>query len=265
VEIDIKNAFEGIGLPTLSKPKISKSRFSVFLGGGSTNTTDKNVLQYKTNNLIYHPRPTANNPNPKPDTLKYLRKSYSGYHFSFGLQYQKLLSPRWSFYSGLHYSYLSNTQRIGPKTMRSLAISQSLDTSFSANRSFIKVPYHYIDGTNAVVRNYGHWVELPISFGYTINPDAKNKVEVRTGVTAAYMFSYRWLIADGRYSKFYYSGSLTTERIFNWHGDVALTLPGSLTLGLQMKHSITPLAKKPVQPSLYWSNFSVYSTIPLHK
>ncbi len=244
-----------------NKQKKSKSVWSFLFAGGTTNTTSSNFLFSKKNESIYTTsRGTT-------DTAKSMRAAYTGFHATVGIQYSLALNPRWTMYTGLQYSFLLNHQRTGPKVIQESEIATTYDTSLAAaSHSYTKIDYHYPDGTSALNTNHASWLEMPVGIGYKINPSAKHiKFEVRTGVSVAHMFDNKWLIPDGRYNKFYYSNALTNDMIVNWHGDFVVTLPKNKIIGLQIQHSITSFAKQPVQPSLYWSNISIYTTIPLRK
>jgi hypothetical protein len=243
------------------------SPWSLLIGIGATNTVDKNGILMKKETVLYTPQPSVTNSNPLPDTARYMRKSFYGYHFTIGLQYMEQFSKHWKWYSGLQYTYASNKQEAGKKTLLPLNVSLTSDTAYNAFAHYIKVPYHYLDEKNLpavnTIRNYSHSIQLPVSIAYVTNPNAARTLEIKSGIITDWMLAYKWLLPDGRYGKFYYSESLTNTWIFNWHADAVLTLKNKTQIGMQMKHSITPLAKYPVKPSLYWNHFTLYATIPL--
>lgn len=243
------------------------SPWSLLIGIGATNTVDKNGILMKKETVLYTPQPSVNNPNPLPDTARYMRKSFYGHHFTIGLQYMEQFSKHWKWYSGLQYTYASNKQEAGKKALMPLNVSLTSDTAYNAFAHYIKVPYHYLDEKNLpavnTIRNYSHSIQLPVSIAYVTNPNAKRTLEIKSGIITDWMIAYKWLLPDGRYGKFYYSESLTNNWIFNWHADAVLTLKNKTQIGMQMKHSITPLAKYPVKPSLYWNHFTLYATVPL--
>lgn len=239
------------------KPR--KVNWSVLISGGTTNTTDHDFLFRSPRTLVYKPANSTVN-----DTLTKMKRGYTGFHATLGIQYSNKLSRRWTLYSGLQYSFLLNHQWTGKKVVEeSEIISQSLDTSYSSSKSFVKIPYHFPSGTSSDNTNAANWLEVPVGFGYTFNPAGRTTFEMRAGASLAEMFGERWLVADGRYNKFYYSKALTNNTIVNWHADFFVSMPGQKRIGLQVQHSITSFAKKPVQLPTYWSNVSLYTTIPL--
>ena len=239
------------------KPK--KVTWSVVISGGTTNTTDHDFLFRSPRTLVYKPANSSIN-----DTLTKMKRGYTGFHATLGIQYSNKLSRRWTLYSGLQFSFLLNHQWTGKKVVEeSEIISQSVDTSYSSSKSFVKIPYHFPSGTSSDNTNSANWLEVPVGFGYTFNPAGRTTFELRAGASLAQMFGERWLVADGRYNKFYYSKALTNNTIANWHADLFVSLPGQKRIGLQIQHSITSFAKKPVQLPTYWSNVSLYTTIPL--
>ncbi len=232
-----------------------KSAWSFLFDGGTTNTTNNNAFFKKSNPLIYH-NGTAS------DTLKSMKPAYPGFHAGVGIQYSLALSRRWSFYSGLQVSFLLNHQRTGTEVREESEISNATDT-LSSNQKYVQIPYHYVDGVSTNLTNYATWLEVPVGFGYKIIPRGKVKVELRGGGSVAHMSTDKWLIPDGRYDKFYYCNPLTNNYIVNIHEDIVVTLPNHKIIGLQYQHSLSGLAKKEVEPALYWSNISLYTTIPL--
>ncbi|MGI8952178.1 MAG: hypothetical protein ACR2FN_11410 [Chitinophagaceae bacterium] len=253
------NNFNTIADISNKKYKANKPKKWFFLiSGGTTNTTNKDFLFRTDNNLIYQ-LPG----NTRADTLRQMKQAYTGAHITAGVEYRQQLTQHWALYSGLQYSFLLNHQRTGNKYIGPTNISRRFDTSSSPSGRFVKIPYHYVTGVNVTHTNYTNWLELPVSVGYTINPKAHTKLELKSGGSIAYMMYDHWLIPDGRYNKFYYSKELTNYYIVNLHADAIVTLSKNKTVGIQWQHSITPLAKNPVQPSVYWSNISIFTTIPL--
>ncbi len=243
------------GTAAIKNKSAKKSLWSFFFDGGSTNTTNRNAFFKKSNPLIYHN-------GTESDTVKSMKPAYPGFHAGVGIQYSLALSKHWSFYTGLQLSFLLNHQRTGTEVRQESEISNATDT-LSADQKYVQIPYHYVDGVSTDLTNYATWLEVPVGFGYKIIPRGKVKVELRGGASVAHMSTDKWLIPDGRYDRFYYCNPLTNNYIVNLHEDIVVTLPNHKIIGLQYQHSLSGLAKKEVEPALYWSNISLYTTIPL--
>jgi hypothetical protein len=239
-----------------SVKKIKRSLWSFVFGGGSTNTVDRNMFLRKSKPLIY------TNSAGKSDTVKNMRPAYIGFHVTGGVQYSFAFNKHWTLFSGLQYSFLLNHQRTGINVNQTSEISNAADT-LNKSQQYFKILSHFINGVIDVNTNTASWLEAPVSFGYKINPRSKVTLELRAGASFTHMFADRWLIPDGRYDKFYYSNELTNNYIVCAHEDIVLTLPKHKLVGLQFQHSITSLGKNAVQPAVYWSNMSLYTTIPL--
>jgi len=179
-------------------------------------------------------------------------KMYSpqaGITIQLGISYEKGFSNRWSWFTGLQYRYLQNSQPTGiPKD------SLSIGGNYSG--------LYYKPGNRQNIINHAHWLELPAGLNYNINPKAKTKIIISAGVSIAWMFADKWLINDEINRKYYYHSPFNNHFIVNAMLGASADFKNKFQLGIHLQQSMLAVNKLN-QSKLYWSMVSLQFSKPL--
>ncbi len=145
----------------------------------------------------------------------------NGLHFHVGIARKTSVSKQWYVTTGLQYQYLQSKQTVGQDSV-GLFSSGNLTTK----------------------TNYAHWLQVPVSVGYIVNPAAKNQVSVTMGGSLAWAFSKKWLITDIATETLYYNPSLNNNMLLGLHGGLSYHHADKYTIALLAAYTTTPIHKK---------------------
>ncbi len=178
----------------------------------------------------------------------------NGFQLTTGMQYQQLLSKRWKLNTGLQYRYLQNKQLVKNDTtpfFQSLGVVDRFVSSFS-NTS----------GKIVTVTNHAHWLEVPLTFSYALNPTSKNRVSLIAGGAVAWAFAEKWLISDAANSNFYYNTSLNNKLLFNVNAGLSLDMNSKLQIACMAQQSLTPIHKNTTD-KFYYTQYTIQLSKPI--
>jgi len=248
----------------------NKTHWHIIVGGGITSTNAKgtsklaNSASYSDVTSPSTPGSGSNNgSSARADSTSLIVKPQTGYHLLAGISYEHTLSKRWKISAGLQYRFLSNTQKTGRSIDSTLKVlAQSNYTSSLSNLASID-NFNYA-GYSSTATNTAHWLEVPLTIEYTLNPSNKTKYYIDAGVSYAWMFASKWLIPDSRYSKLYYNNDFLNHHILNWQLGFGINTINGWKFGLKYQQSSTTVAEKFIEPHLRWQNISFYTGIPLN-
>jgi hypothetical protein len=247
---------------SIQNGKRKRGNWLITIGAGITSTKENggnSLLSNDSEDKSLNPAdgPTGGPSTNSPDSSYKIIKPDNGHHFAAGIIYQYPFSKKWIVSSGLQYRFLTNKQQGG----------KHVDSSFSVSvenySSLISVTGYYRAGYKHDITNKAHWFEIPLNIAYNINPSAKTKIQLSAGASYARMFAEKWLIPDSRNNRLYYNEQLLHNSIFNWQVGTDITFSPGWTIGLQFQQSISTVASKSVEPSLYWQNLSLHMAFPL--
>lgn len=172
----------------------------------------------------------------------------NGFSFHAGIMYSQNIHRRWQASTGLLYRYLQNRQYVG-------------SDSIALNTSYI---YFSNVQKKSLKTNYTHWLQLPLSIEYTINPSSRYQLQLLGGGSVAWVLSEQWLITnktDTLYP-YHYNSSLNNRFIANLHLGIGLNCNNRFCISLLAEQSLTPIHKSTTE-KFYWSQFSLQISKPL--
>lgn len=247
----------------------NKTHWHFIVGGGITSTNAKSGSKLASSSsfddITSPSTPSNGNTNggsSRADSTGLIVKPQAGYHLLAGVSYERSLSKRWKISGGVQYRFLSNTQKVGrgiDSTLKVLA-----QGAYAASLNLASVNNFNYAGYSATVTNTAHWLEIPVTIEYTLNPSNKTKYYLDAGASYAWMVASKWLIPDSRYSKLYYNNDFLNHHILNWQLGLGVNTISGWKFGLKYQQSSTTVAEKFIEPHLRWQNISFYTGIPLN-
>ncbi len=169
-----------------------------------------------------------------------------GFNLYSGITYQYPINKRWMLNTGLLYHYLQNKQSVGS------------DSAAASSITYFRI------GNISTKTNFAHWLQLPLSLGYNLNPSAKNKFQILLGSSLAWSVAEKWLVTDGNHLPYpyYYNASLNNRVIINLHAGINYNYKDRFQISLLAEQSLTPIHKLTTEKN-YLRQFSLQIDKPL--
>jgi hypothetical protein len=206
---------------TKDKKASEQSNWLVNVGGGILQTSlnqQTNSLSFSNSASIGSGAVTGVNNNRQP----IITSPKTGFNVQLGLAYNTVLGKNWTLQTGLQYQYLTNKQGI------------KADTTTGFTNSFIA------DNTNFIT-NKAHWLKVPITFTYNLQPNSKHQLNILMGSSLAYVVSQEWLISNANTGRFYYNAAANNKWLLGIHGGLSYTLSKKLSLAAMASYTLTPI------------------------
>jgi hypothetical protein len=149
----------------------------------------------------------------------------TGFNIQFGIAYNTDLDKHWALQTGLQYIYLTNKQGIKADTTTGFANS-------------------FIADNNSFITNKTHWLQVPITLAYNLQPKSKHKLCLLLGGSIAYTLSEKWLISNTSTGRFYYDASANKKWLFGVHGGISYPVSQKLSLAATASYTLSPIQSK---------------------
>jgi hypothetical protein len=181
-----------------------------------------------------------------------------GVSFSAGWYVEKKLNTNWSLYSGLNYSYQSNTLRVGSK------IDSAANVYFAARN--IETNNFYRAGNVTPYKNKFHLVELPLLIRYNVSKKWPLHLDAGTGI--GYLIKSNALLYDGSTRRYVTDEHLFNKLLLSLNAGAGIDRAGisnlPFNLGYRFSYSISSATKKDYGKQ-HLLNSLIYLDIPLKK
>jgi hypothetical protein len=213
---------------TKKEEKKKKHQWLLTAGGGLSYVNGNGFLTGGNSygSLLYNNAPQVGSGARTPSTVSLPQP---GYFLLLGATYEQTFNKRWKGYAGLQYRYINNKQ--------------------------------VADSSYTTVTNYSHWLQLPVSIGYTFNPSSKNKFQFLLGGSVAWAFAEKWLVTDQLTGSYYYNSSLNNHFIFNIHTGLQYNVENKWMIAFMLEQSLTPIHNQ-ISNKYYWQQLSLQASIP---
>lgn len=205
---------------TKAKKASKQSHWLVTVGGGilETKLTNNSKSLANTSSSVGNGGFAGASNNTQP----IITSPKTGFNVQVGLAYNTELGKHWQLLTGLQYQYLTNQHGV------------KADTTTGFTNSFIA------DNNNSIT-NKAHWLQLPITFAYNLQPNSKHQLNVLMGGSLAYVISEKWLISNANTGRFYYDVSVNNRWLFGVHGGLSYAFSQKLNLAAIASYTLSPI------------------------
>lgn len=229
--------------------KSSKSqRWFVTVGVGILKTSQT----YRTSSLVFNNGVAVGSGAPGSPVLggstgntPAIANAKTGFNLQFGIGYNTELSKHWTLQTGLQYRYLNNKQGL------------KADTTTGFTNSFIADNSHFIT-------NKAHWLQVPITFAYNLQPKSKQKICLLVGGSVAYALSKQWLISNTNTGRFYYDASANNRWLLGVHGGLSYSFNERLHLAVLAEYTFTPIQSSYNTKSNHFLQYNLQISTPVN-
>ncbi|MDI9366037.1 MAG: porin family protein [Flavobacterium sp.] len=159
---------------------------------------------------------------PNNNTQPTITSPKTGFTVQLGIAYHTELGKYWQLQTGLQYQYLTNQHGL------------KADTTTGFTNSFIA-------DKNNLITNKAHWLQIPITFAYSLQPNSKHQLKVLIGGSLAYVISEQWLIGNTNSDRFYYDASLNNRWLFGVQGGLSYAFSQKLSLAAIASYTLSPI------------------------
>lgn len=229
------------------KKASAPSRWYITVGGGILQTSQA----YKTNGLTFNnsaavgsgatsPPVTGSGTNNAPA----ISNAKTGFNLQFGIAYNTELGKNWVLQTGLQYQYLANQQGLKADTTTGFANS-------------------FIADNNSFTTNKVHWLQVPITFTYNLQPKSKHKLCLLLGGSLAYTLSEKWLISNTSTGRLYYDATLNNRWLIGMHSGLSYALNERLNIAALAEYTLTPIQSN-VTDKHHFVQYNMQISTPLN-
>jgi hypothetical protein len=214
---------------TKKKLKKQQHQWSITAGGGISLVKGNNLISSRSydalGNSFSISNPSGIGSGVSNMNAPSLPLPNTGFFILAGVAYEGSINRHWSGNIGLQYRYIQQNQRQDSLTNRS------------------------------------HWLDLPVSLQYTINPNSQVKYGLLIGGSVAWAFSQKWAYTPPT-GYYYYDKALENNIIFGLNAGAFVKMKNGLTLSLRGEQSLTPIHKAS-NNKYYWRQWSAQVSLPL--
>ncbi|MDE3144644.1 MAG: hypothetical protein KGL19_10850, partial [Bacteroidota bacterium] len=146
----------------------------------------------------------------------------------------------------LQYRYLQNKQSVG------------IDSTLTGGIIYFTV------GNNSVKTNYAHWLQVPVTLNYSLNPSAKNKFQLIFGGSLAWAFAEKWMVTDANNfaHPYFYNSSVNRHVFINLSTGIGYNYNNKFRISLLAEQSLSSIHKLSTN-KYYWQQLSLQINKPI--
>jgi len=224
----------------LNYPK--KLHWSLTFGGG-VSYLSRNGLLSSTQEQIYTSNVSAGSVPPQQNNN--LSLPNSGFNFNVGVNGDYILSKKSTLQFGLHYKYLQNNIALELVPQTTMFLLDDL----------------YRNGDYLIYKNNYHFISIPVSYKYCLNPSAKNKISFIVGGSMDYAIAKNWLYINNEQSYYEKNNNELNNFFTSLHTGLSFNINNKLSVDIVAKKYLNTVQKS--SSKYYWQQLDMQLNIPL--